>query len=66
MEGLERLVARYRPHIVRIDLLPVGAQRRNWKATLLSDGHVIVRHPDLGAALEMADRFGTDLRIVAG
>lgn len=66
IEGLERLVARYRRNIVRIDLLPVGAQRRDWKATLLSDGNVVVRHPDLRATLEMADRFGTDLQLFAG
>ncbi len=64
--GLERLVARYRPHIVAVDLLPVGAPRRNWKQTLLSDGHLVVRHPDLGATLEMADRIGTDLQLEAG
>lgn len=64
--GLERLVARYRPHIVDIDLLPPGAPRRNWKQTLLSDGWVMVRHPDLQATLEMADRFGTDLTLFAG
>jgi len=66
IEGLERLVARYRPHVVCIDLLPIGAARRNWKQTLVSDGFVVVRHPDLGATLEMADRFGTDLQLVAG
>jgi len=65
IEGLERLVARYRPHVVCVDLLPVGSPRRDWKQTLLSDGFVIVRHPDLDAALEMADRFGTDLQIHA-
>ena len=65
IEGLERLVARYRPHIVRVDLLPIGARRRDWKATLLSDGNVVVRHPDLAATLEMADRVGTDLQIYA-
>jgi hypothetical protein len=65
IEGLEHLVARYRPHIVRIDLLPLGSERRNWKQTLLSDGHVILRHPDLQATLEMADRVGTDLQIRA-
>jgi hypothetical protein len=64
--GLERLVARYRPHVVCVDLLPVGAQRRNWKQTLISDGYVIVRHPDLGAALEIADRVGTDVQLFAG
>jgi hypothetical protein len=66
IEGLERLLARYRPHVVSVDLLPVGAPRRDWKQTLLSDGSVVVRHPDLEATLEMADRFGTDLRLHAG
>jgi len=66
IEGLERLVARYRPNVVCVDLLPVGSPRRDWKKTLLSDGSVIVRHPDLDATLEMADRFGTDLQIHAG
>jgi len=65
IEGLERLVARYRPHIVCIDLLPVGAPRRNWKQTLISDGYLILRHPDLQATLEMADRVGTDLQLWA-
>ena len=65
IEGLERLVARYRPNVVCVDLLPVGSPRRDWKQTLLSDGFVIVRHPELEAALEMADRFGTDLQIHA-
>jgi hypothetical protein len=64
--GLERLVARYRPYIVCIELLPVGAPRRDWKKTLISDGYLIVRHPDLQAALEMADRVGTDLQLEAG
>jgi formate-dependent phosphoribosylglycinamide formyltransferase (GAR transformylase) len=66
IRGLERLVARFRPHIVQVDLLPPGAPRRDWKQTLLSDGHVVVRHPDLLATLEMADRIGTDLQLVAG
>jgi hypothetical protein len=66
IEGLERLVARYRPHIVCIDLLSPGAPRRNWRQTLISDGYVILRHPDLQATLEMADRVGTDLRLFAG
>jgi hypothetical protein len=66
IEGLERLLARYRAHVVEVDLLPLGTRRRDWRQTLLSDGHVIVRHPDLAATLEIADRFGTDLRLFAG
>jgi len=63
--GLERLIARYRREIVCVDLLPVGAPRRNWKQTLISDGYVIVRHPELQATLEIADRIGTDLQLFA-
>ncbi|MEM7166649.1 MAG: ATP-grasp domain-containing protein [Planctomycetota bacterium] len=66
IQGLERLVARYRPYIVEVDLNPIGAPRRNWKQTLLSDGHVMLRHPDVHAILEMADRVGMDLQIQAG
>jgi len=66
IEGLGRLAARFRRHIVEVDLLPAGSPRRDWKQTLLSDGHVMVRHPDLHAVMEIADRFGTDLQIYAG
>ncbi|MDH3627545.1 MAG: ATP-grasp domain-containing protein [Acidobacteriota bacterium] len=66
IQGLERLVARFRPNIVCVDLLPIGSPRRNWKQTLLSDGHVILRHPDLTATMEMADRVGTDVVMKAG
>lgn len=66
IEGLEGLLRRYGPWIVEVDLLPIGARRRDWKQTLLSDGFVIVRHPDLETTLEMADRVGTDLRLFAG
>jgi hypothetical protein len=66
IEGLESLLEHYGDWIVNVNLLPLGAPRRNWKATLISDGYLIVRHPDLGACLEMADRVGTHLRLVAG
>ena len=65
IRGLERLVARYRPYIVCVDLLRPGAPRRDWKRTLISDGYLILRHPDLQATLEMADRIGTDLELLA-
>ena len=66
IEGLEGLLEHYGDWIVNVNLLPVGAPRRNWKPTLISDGYLILRHPDLGACLEMADRVGTHLRLVAG
>ena len=46
-EGLDRLLAEYGEHVAALDLLPVGAPRRDWRATSISDGMVIVRHPEL-------------------
>ena len=66
IEGLERLLHRFGDAIVAVDLLPIGAPRRNWKQTLISDGYLIVRHPDLDTTLEMADAVGTDLQMYAG
>jgi len=65
VEGLRRILERYGEHVVQIDLLPVGSPRRNWRQTLVSDGYLIVRHPDLAFTLEMADRVGTDLQLYA-
>ncbi|MCK6479279.1 MAG: ATP-grasp domain-containing protein [Planctomycetes bacterium] len=66
IEGLDRILSSFGEWVVAVELLPVGAERRDWRKTLLSDGWVMVRHPDLGATMEMADRVGTDLRLVAG
>ncbi|MFT7465621.1 MAG: hypothetical protein ACI9EF_003990, partial [Pseudohongiellaceae bacterium] len=65
VDGLHELLSRFGPYIHEIDLLPVGAHRRNWKQTLLSDGYVIVHHPDLDTCLTMADQVGTHLQLVA-
>ena len=65
IEGLDTLRHRFGDALVHIDLLPLGARRRDWKQTLVSDGYLIVRHPDLEATLEMADLVGTDLKIYA-
>ena len=63
--GLEQLVQRFGEHIVNIDLLPVGATRRDWVLTLLSDGYVTIRHPDFDEACRIADAVGTDLQLFA-
>ena len=65
IEGLERILASFGEHIPAMDLLPIGAHRRDWVKTLLSDGYVFVRHPDLDTTCEMADRIGTDLQLYA-
>ena len=48
-----------------VELLPVGARRRDWRATTISDGLVIIRHRELSKALEMAERFAADLHLYA-
>ena len=63
--GLDALLAAYGEHVMTVELLPVGAPRRDWRATLIADGMVIIRHPDLSMALEMAQRFAADLRLYA-
>ena len=38
-----------------VDLLPVGAPRRDWRATVIGDGMVVVRHPELQRVIEMTE-----------
>lgn len=66
IEGLDNIVRRFRENIVHVDLLPIGAPRRNWVQTLVSDGYVCIRHPELKAAMDIADAVGTDLTMYAG
>ncbi len=66
IEGLDRILTDFGDSIVNVDLLPVGAPRRDWILTLLSDGYVTLRHPDLDTAQRMADVVGTDLQLYAG
>ena len=65
MEGMDKLLAAYGEHVVLVDLLPVGAPRRDWRAVLISDGMIIVRHPELQPVIEMTERFAADLNIYA-
>lgn len=66
VEGLGDLQRKYGAHLVWNALLPVGAPRRNWRQTLVSDGFLMLRHPELAATLAMADEAGTELRLYAG
>jgi hypothetical protein len=65
IEGLDRILASFGEHIPALELLPIGAHRRDWVKTLLSDGFVFVRHPDLDTTAELADRVGTELQMFA-
>jgi hypothetical protein len=64
--GVDDFRRRFGPHIARIDLLPPGARRRDWQQTFLSDGNIVVRHPDAGVARQMAMAAATDVTLFAG
>jgi hypothetical protein len=66
VSGLEALLAEYGEHVVAIDLLPIGAARRDWRATTIGDGIVFVRHPELQQVIDMTERFAADLQLHAG
>jgi hypothetical protein len=64
-EGLDALLARYGEHVVLVDLLPVGAPRRDWRSTVTGDGMVVVRHPELQPVIEMTEAFARDFQMFA-
>lgn len=66
IEGLESLRAHFGEYLVAVELLPIGAPRHDWVQHVISDGFVIVRHPELQTTLAMADAVGTDLQLYAG
>ncbi len=66
IEGLRPLLERFGPWVCDVDLLPVGAPRRNWQATLISDGMVFLRHPDLATLERMTELFAHELQLYAG
>jgi len=66
IEGLRRFVEAHRPYVARVDLLPIGAPRRDWRATFLSDGNLVVRHPDDDTCLALAREAAATIRMVAG
>jgi biotin carboxylase len=66
VEGLGHLLAELGDNVVNVDLVDVGQPRRDWRQTVLSDGYVVVRHPDLATTEEMANRFAVELNLYAG
>lgn len=65
IEGVGPLLADFGEHISAMELLPPGSPRRDWEQVLISDGMVVIRHPDLQATMEMADRVGVELQMYA-
>ena len=64
-DGLQSLLQRYGPHVANLELTPIGEPRRDWRKVIVGDGWIVVRHPDLAFTQEMADGFGSELKVVA-
>ena len=60
-----RILEEFGHHVVAVDLTPVGHPRRSARTSVIGDGFVMLRHPDLEATLEMADRVATEVQLYA-
>jgi biotin carboxylase len=65
VDGLREFMRQYGEYVVEERLLPVGTPRRNWKHTLVSDGYILLRHPDWDAACKLASIVANDVTMYA-
>lgn len=65
IEGLGNWMREAGKWVVEDALFRPGTMRRNWKNTLLSDGHVIVRHPDWAEAHRLSFAAATGIKMYA-
>jgi biotin carboxylase len=65
IDGLEQYKHRFRPWVLEDELLRPGTHRRDWKQTLVSDGYLIVRHPDWEQAKRVCFAAATDITMYA-
>ncbi len=66
IDGLDAFRREAGPHLVEDKLLRPPSRRRDWKQTLLSDGHLMIRHPDWSEAHRLAFAAATGVHMYAG
>lgn len=66
IHGLDSYKARFGKHVVEDQLSRPGTMRRDWKQTLVSDGYLMVRHPDWDEAKRISFAAATDITLFAG
>lgn len=66
IEGLRKYLHQYNASVVVENLLKPGQRRRDWNATLVSDGFLIIRHPDWKVAQFLAEKVATEIHLFAG
>lgn len=65
VEGLEPILAAHGEHLPLIDLVPIGAPRRDHTREVTGDGLLCARHPDLKTAMLITDRLADEVRVLA-
>jgi biotin carboxylase len=65
IDGLQQFLHHHGAHVVEQRLLPIGTPRRDWKQTLVSDGYILLRHPDWATSYAMAMDAATDVTMYA-
>ncbi|MEM9695764.1 MAG: hypothetical protein AAGA56_24690, partial [Myxococcota bacterium] len=66
IDGLGEYLQQYGAWVVEERLLRPGRSRRDWRKTLLSDGFIILRHPEWEVAKGAAFAAATDIAMYAG
>lgn len=66
IEGFEPILAEWGDCVPLIDMVPVGAPRRDPHQVVTGDGWIVARHPDLETCLHLADRISNEVRVLAG
>jgi len=65
IEGLEPILAEHGEHVPVIDLVAVGAPRRDHTREVIGDGWIVARHPDLQTTLHITERLADEVRVLA-
>lgn len=65
IDGLREFMRRHGEHVVEERLLRPGTNRRDWKQTLVSDGYILLRHPDWDRTYQLAMEAATDITMYA-
>ena len=65
IEGLAEFLRDHGAHVAFEELLRPGQRRRDWTQTLVSDGFLLLRHPDEATLRALAAKAASEIRLIA-
>ncbi len=63
IEGVGEMMGRMGQHVVNVDLRQPGQERRDWRATVISDGLIAVRHRNFDDTVAMSEWIASNVHI---